>query len=520
MRKKQLAAIFKLSICAAVLFCASPTVSLSSPPADAAHLDWQSEIPRVVYPDKAWVDLYETTWKIAADRVRKGPAGMVASPYLDENCYDDQIWIWDGCFMVMFARYAPKAFPGKETLLNYYVPIHDKVKTPLLIHLRDNPPLFAWVEHENYVLSGDRKQAQLVLNDKKYLQKHFDYFNNVPKGDVAPDVSPAYNPIYRGVVKNDKGQVVGFTWTGGASGMDNTPRGRDAGGYDKILWIDAISQQALSALYIARLHQKLGNQEDAKVWQTRYDAIKTLVNEKYWDERDGFYYDISVETGEPCRIKTPASFWAMLAEIPSKEQAARMVEILLNEKYFGKSYPWNTLSRDDKDYNATTGDYWRGGIWLPLAYMGTKALEKYGYYELADSLAKNIIQQQLNTYHSVTPHTIWECYSPSKDQPSTEHGRRARPDFCGWSALGPISLFIENVLGFREISALDETVRWSLKKENGTHGIRNLNFGNIRTDILYNSSTNTIEVTSNGPYTLIVNGTTYRITKGKQTHVN
>ena len=23
----------------------------------------------------------------------------------------------------------------------------------------------------------------------------------------------------------------GFTWTGGASGMDNTPRGRDAGGY-------------------------------------------------------------------------------------------------------------------------------------------------------------------------------------------------------------------------------------------------------------------------------------------------
>jgi glycogen debranching enzyme len=210
----------------------------------------------------------------------------------------------------------------------------------------------------------------------------------------------------------------------------------------------------------------------------------------------------------------------MLAEIPSKEQAARMVEILLNEKYFGKSYPWNTLSRDDKDYNATTGDYWRGGIWLPLAYMGTKALEKYGYYELADSLAKNIIQQQLNTYHSVTPHTIWECYSPSKDQPSTEHGRRARPDFCGWSALGPISLFIENVLGFREISALDETVRWSLKKENGTHGIRNLNFGNIRTDILYNSSTNTIEVTSNGPYTLIVNGTTYRITKGKQTHVN
>lgn len=29
--------------------------------------------------------------------------------------------------------------------------------------------------------------------------------------------------------------------------MDNTPRGRDAGGYRKVLWVDAISQQALSA---------------------------------------------------------------------------------------------------------------------------------------------------------------------------------------------------------------------------------------------------------------------------------
>ncbi|MCM1372396.1 MAG: hypothetical protein NC113_07100 [Bacteroides sp.] len=37
--------------------------------------------------------------------------------------------------------------------------------------------------------------------------------------------------------------------------------------------------------------------------------------------------------------------------------------------------------------------------------------------------------------------------SPLLKEYSTTHGRRVRPDFCAWSALGPISLFIENIMG-------------------------------------------------------------------------
>ena len=31
-----------------------------------------------------------------------------------------------------------------------------------------------------------------------------------------------------------------------------------------------------------------------------------------------------------------------------------------------------------------------------------------------------------------------------------EHGRIVRPEICGWSALEPIALFIENVFGFSQ----------------------------------------------------------------------
>ncbi|UQT43364.1 hypothetical protein M5E88_11705 [Akkermansia muciniphila] len=85
------------------------------------------------------VDLYHKTWEIAAGRVRKGPEGLPASPYMDENCYEDQIWIWDTCFMVLFAKYAPRSFPGVESLDNLYKPVHEKAVTPLKVHLVDNP---------------------------------------------------------------------------------------------------------------------------------------------------------------------------------------------------------------------------------------------------------------------------------------------------------------------------------------------------------------------------------------------
>lgn len=69
----------------------------------------------------------------------------------------------------------------------------------------------------------------------------------------------------------------------------------------------------------------------------------------------------------------------------------------------------------------------------------------------------------MNTaYKTVDPPTIWECYSPAEPAPSTEYGDRVRMDFCGWSALGPINLFIENVLGFRSVSAYKNEVVWDV----------------------------------------------------------
>ncbi|MDR1756057.1 MAG: hypothetical protein LBR65_03730 [Culturomica sp.] len=93
-----------------------------------------------------------------------------------------------------------------------------------------------------------------------------------------------------------------------------------------------------------------------------------------------------------------------------------MTEYLRSERYMGEEYPWNSLARDDKDYNHATGDCYPIDAWLPMTYADTKALEKYGHYELA----RKVLDQQLRTCHAVEPHTIWECYKPSSLRPNAD----------------------------------------------------------------------------------------------------
>lgn len=194
-----------------------------------------------------------------------------------------------------------------------------------------------------------------------------------------------------------------------------------------------------------------------------------------------------------------------------------MVEKLRSENFFGGERPWNSLSRSDQDFDSITGNYWRGGIWIPIVYMGTKALERYGYTSLADSLAEKVVRMQSRIYDNLDPHTIWECYSPVEDAPSTEHGRRVRQEFCGWSALGPISLFIENIMGFRQADAITRTLTWDIKPTNGTHGLKRLKFGDIETSLIYHPENNSISASANRPFKLIINGRPFNITGGEST---
>ncbi len=495
--------------------------------------DLNLHIPVPVYEEHPeYNELYSRAWELAYEHIRS-IKGMPQTPYMDEAFCDTQIWIWDTCFMAQFCKFAHSLFPGVESLGNFYEVLYNGGSLPkiltnekepwwtfatpgkendIYIHIADNPPLFAWVEYENAKLSGNLSRIRELLYEKRYLQKHYEWF----EGLKAPEKP-------RGVFNETCliAEDIGYRWEGGRSGMDNTPRGRSRIGEPverpataDLLWIDAICQQALAAKSIGMLFELVGDPEEAAEWNKKYLLKKETVNKYYYDGKDKFYYDIDVNTKDFCKVKTIASYWALTALIADNDQARALVALLSDPHTFGGDVPLISLSRDDGDYDPT-GKYWRGGLWLPTAYAALKGLSEYGYFEEARRAAEKVFNHQLKTYREYEPHTIWECYSPEEAKPATAaNGKgKVRPNFCGWSALGPIAMYIEHILGFYSIDATKCNVKWSKPRNvKGEIGIKNLRFGDTVTDII--AKDDVVFTKSNSPYTLNVNGTELQVPCG------
>lgn len=474
-------------------------------PAKLSSLD-KSQLPVPVYDaHPEYVDLYWKAWELAWGRV-KHQEGIPQSPYMDENLWEHTVWIWDTEFMTMFCKYAPKVFPGIESLNNFYQTILNRKKSALGVWHPDNPAFYSWVEYEYAKFTDDNRHLRQLMLVDSFPQRHYQWFDTVRRDTKLS---------FKHVPVKLENRGLGFVWGKAQSGMDNTPRGR---GVKSFFWMDAVAQQALSALYIARLSEQLGDKATARKFMHYYKENKRKLNLYYWDDKDGFYYDLAEKDSSFIKVRTPAVYWAMLAEVPSKKQAARLARYAEDPMEFGGKYPWPTVSRRDKNF-VTDGNYWKGSVWLPTAYMATKALEKYGYDELAHKNAIRLLNQMATTYRDYSPHTIWECYSPSAPMPSyQQYGskprKRAAPDFCGWSALGPISMFIENVIGFQNVDACKKLVEWK-KYGDGRQGIRNLRFGTIITDIV--AEDKLLKVNTNEDYLLKINGKKYRIKAGVNT---
>lgn len=466
------------------------------------------------------VDFYHDALRMARGHVVE-VEGAPQSPYMSEGfaVRHDTIWIWDTCFMVLFCHYAPDMLSGVESLDNFYGPMYRNLSSPLKIQHPDNPPLFAWVEREHFRLTGDIRRVRWLLQEAKVLQKHFHWFERVTRGEMLP-----WARIHTGLRRGH----VGFQWSGIASGMDNSPRFdgpngevdgargfNGAKGFEGDPFVvDALAQQGLAARCIAELAREVGELAVVDEYERHFVRIRDEVNSRHWDERDGFYYDLKEDGKTFSRVRTPASFWPVLAGMASPAQVERMAAYVRNTNEFGGEIPWCSVARSHPGFDMATGEYWRGAVWLPTAYAGIKALSENGYGALADETAERVLAHMYRTWIEYDPPSIWECYDPNLPRPSMHRGARVRPDFCGWSALGPISLLIEHVLGFHTISATKREIHWRLHQQ-GRHGIRRLKFGDAVADIVYEED-GLVSSSSTHDYTLIVNERRFDVRRGQQ----
>jgi len=143
-------------------------------------------------------------------------------------------------------------------------------------------------------------------------------------------------------------------------------------------------------------------------------------------------------------------------------------------------------------------------------------LEKYGYLDIAADFAEKTLNHMSETYQKYFPATIWEAYSPTAPEPAAakREGSVSRSDFCGWSALGPISMLIENILGFYHVDAENKRIKYHYRNI-GRHGVKNLRFADVCCDIIVDKGS--LTVSSNQPIHIEIDGIEHSCSSGKST---
>jgi hypothetical protein len=246
-----------------------------------------------------------------------------------------------------------------------------------------------------------------------------------------------------------------------------------------------------------------------------------------WNETDGIYYDVKVD-GTKMTWKSIAAFWPLLAGITAPHQDAALIEHLKNPAEFWRDMVFPTLAASHTNYHSN-GGYWLGAVWAPTNYAVIKGLERVGANEFAHEASERYLNGLYQVY--LQTGTLWENYAADKIDGNFKQGVNdqnppadCRRDFVGWTGLGPISILIENVLGFR-VNGVDKTLTYDLRRTD-RHGIKKLRMADVTTTILTdNRSENPEEahltVTSDKPYTLKVlfngNSSEHAIAPGTQT---
>ena len=421
-----------------------------------------------------WIRLYYAAWDLAADNINFAtPGSGFVSEYMDEALTDNKVWQWDTLFITMFAKYSNGELPIMNGVDNFYrkqrrngficrelseksgTDIYPNSSQPWDIP-NPNPPLYSWAEWDYYRVTGDASRFTRPVTSNR--------------DDEPPHTKTIFQRMvdYHFWIKNNirhpDGHYRSDWW---ANGMDDSPRNSiNTTDANEGAWMDLAAQQALAALYLAKIAAVVGDDNVRRSMLEEHRSHRELVNDSYWHEDDKLYYDLN-EDRAIYKTKTVATFWPLIAEVASRYQADHLVHHLVDFGEFWRPTLVPTLAADQAGYSVT-GEYWQGASWPPTTYMTARGLAAYGYWPLARAVAENYVNGLWLLYQRTG--TIWENNAPEIIAPSSD----SIPDFVGWGGLGPIAMLIENIIGI-ELNAPDGMIDWRLG-QSSRNGIENLRY--------------------------------------------
>ncbi|MEL6916740.1 MAG: trehalase family glycosidase [Bacteroidota bacterium] len=409
--------------------------------------------------------MYRKALEITKAKVRGGDSEpFFKKPFVDA-AFSDNIFLWDTCFIVCFAKYHLEELPVYQALDNFYDRIEEdgyicreyrKDGRPLWSKehpVSINPPLLAFAETELYQVNKNIDRLKKVY---PVLKKNFEFHINKYQGDdklfwgdtlgMGMDNIPRYPRGWKtdkgsGMTHHELGDKLGkMSGSTGEQRLNmfiaeyvNTLQGvwNDEGRL-----VDFTAQMAMYALQLKFFAEELGEVKDISSYETFHEEVKKALNEKCWNEEDGFYYDLGYD--RQIQRRHIGMYWTLLGKLVPEDKIDRFLSHLTDSNEFYRKIPLPALSANDPDYKGW-GDYWLGGVWAPTSYMVLKGLTANGKDNLAKDLAEKTYAAVAEVFEAT--HTFWENYAPDL----ISYGMPAKKDFCGWTGLIPIALYHEYI---------------------------------------------------------------------------
>lgn len=141
----------------------------------------------------------------------------------------------------------------------------------------------------------------------------------------------------------------------------------------------------------------------------RVKKARSHIDEKLWDAPTNQFYSRNFVTHKLIHEPSIATLMPLYAGCITKEQAAKLVELLKAKKQFASPFPVATVPLSS-DWFKELG-YWQGPSWVNTNWLIIDGLKRYGYTEEAEEL-------RLSTIAMVQENGAYEYFSAKTGKPA------------------------------------------------------------------------------------------------------
>ncbi|MBB6502156.1 MGH1-like glycoside hydrolase domain-containing protein [Pedobacter cryoconitis] len=342
-------------------------------------------------------------------------------------------WSWDSWKQAVGLSYFFPALARENMLAMFdYQDQHGMIADCIYTDQKENnwrdtkPPLAAWAVWEIYQRKPDRKFLERIY--PKLVSYHRWWYKN---RDHNQNGLCEYGSA--------DGTRVAALWE---SGMDNAVR------FDQAVLLQnnasawSLNQESVDLnaylyaekSYLAKIALTLGLDQDAANWNAQLSPLKKLINDTFYQEAKGFYYDKMLD-GSWVEVTGTEGWIPLWAGIASQKQAASVLRMMEKENKFNTPVPMPTLAADHPAFDPLKG-YWRGPVWLDQVYFGLNGLHQYGYDKEASEFLIKLLQ---NANGLTGREAIRENYHPVS-------GKGLNAINFSWSAAHLLLMLKENTL--------------------------------------------------------------------------